>query len=112
MKIIVPLVAPGMNQIRAMHFHAYRRLRDVWQRTIWALVGRQKRLMGKVNVSIHVEHSRLYDPDNLVGCAKIPLDCLVRLGIIPTDTPEHLTLSVTQEKSKEKQTTITLEGQR
>lgn len=109
MKIIVPMVAPGMNQIRDMHHFEYKRLRETWQRTMWALIGRQKKPVGKVKVSIHVEHTRLYDPDNLVGCAKIPLDCLVRLEVLPNDTPENLTLSVTQSKSKEKQTTILIE---
>lgn len=112
MKIIVPMIAPGMNQIRDMHHFEYKRTREAWQRTIYALIGRQKRPVGKVRIEVHVEHSRLYDPDNLVGCAKIPLDCLVQLGVIPNDKEENLTLSVTQSKSKEKQTTISIEEEK
>lgn len=109
MKITVPMVAPGMNQIRNMHHFEYKRTREAWQRTMYALIGRQKIPHGKVIVSIHVDHARLYDPDNLMGSAKIPLDCLVRLEILPDDKPENLLLLVTQSKSKDKQTTITIE---
>lgn len=112
MKFIVPMVAPGINQIRDMHFRVYKRTRDTWKRTMFALIGRQKRPVGKVRIEVHVEHSRLYDPDNLAGCAKIPLDCLVQLGVIPNDKEENLTLSVTQSKSKEKQTTISIEEEK
>lgn len=115
-RITVPMVPPSINKMRHMHFHDYRRLRDRWESTMYILMGHRQlselrqRPVGKVHVQMHIEHTRLFDPDGLYSAVKIPLDCLVRLEIIPNDTPENLTLSVTQAKSKEKQTTIVIDG--
>lgn len=43
---------------------------------------------------------RLLDPDNL--CPKYFIDCCRYAGLIPDDSPEFITLQVTQEKVKTK----------
>lgn len=59
-----------------------------------------------MRVRIHVQHSRLYDYDNLVSGCKPILDSLKSLGYIIDDSPEHIELSITDEKSIERQTII------
>ena len=107
------MVPPGINLIKRMHHFEYKQIRDAWKRTIFALAGRNKEQLeawadscNLLTVKIHIEHPRQFDPDNLVSAAKIPLDCLTLLHFIQNDTPEFIKLGVTQEKSREKQTTI------
>lgn len=112
MRIVVPMVPPSGNQMRRKYRHpfAYQKLRDGWKRTIWAMgtAGRNGVKAGNARllVKIHVEHSRLYDEDNLVSGCKPILDSLKGLGYIKDDSPEHIELEITQEKSIERQTTI------
>ena len=108
MKITVPMVPPSGNQMRRQYRHpfAYLKLRDSWQRTIWALAKRQPAMEVKAAVKLHVEHGRLYDEDNLIAGCKPILDSLKRLSLIRDDSPEFLELTVTQEKSRERQTII------
>lgn len=117
MKITVPMVPPSPNQLRRTyrHYQAYKRLRDGWQRTIWALKGSsasswESNPRGKVLVRIHIEHGRLFDPDNLVGACKPVLDSLKNLCFIRDDSTEFLELKVTQERSIERKTTIEIQG--
>ncbi len=114
MKITVPMVPPGINQRLKMHHMDYKRVRDGWQSAIYHLVSGLNRANlytahtrhEKMRVKIHIEHSRLFDPDNLTSAAKTPLDCLRRLKFLFDDTPQYLELDVTQSKSRENQTTI------
>ncbi len=63
---------------------------------------------GRVCVSVKSHRTRLCDPDNL--CPKYFIDCLRYAGIIENDTPELVTLQVSQEKCKRKEarTVITI----
>jgi hypothetical protein len=102
------MVPPSGNVMRRKYRnpHAYARLRDSWMRTMWVLAKRSSFEEGKATVHIHVEHGRLYDEDNLIAGCKPILDSLKGLCYIRDDSPEFLELVVTQEKSRERQTTI------
>src|SRR5271170_7979336 len=118
MKLIIPLTPPSGNRMRRYYRTPgrYRQLRYTWQRTIWALAGIKEKATlpkpeagKKIRVGIHVEHKRLYDEDNLVaGCKVIP-DVLKRLAFINDDSPDWIDLQVTQEKSPNMRTILTLE---
>jgi hypothetical protein len=49
---------------------------------------------GRIRVVITSSRRRLIDPDNL--CPKYFIDCLRYSGLIPDDSPEHITLEVKQ----------------
>jgi len=113
MKIIVPMVPLSMNQQKAIHFHDYKKTRDAWQRTIFALfTWQQKKKLAewvkagtKVTVKIHIERPRLLDPDGIA--VKEILDSLVRLELLGGDSSEYIDLpQPTQEKSRQRRTTI------
>lgn len=57
----------------------------------------------KVRFEMTIHHSRMFDPDNLVACAKVPLDAAKSLGIILDDSPSHIELSVKQLKSSRRE---------
>ena len=111
------MVPPPANELRRKYQdpQEYKRLRDSWQRTIYALVSVRDRLDlqfsadegASARVSIVVEHRRLYDPDKLPASIQPVLDSLVNLGLIRDDSfrlPRFVT--VAQKKSPEMQTQI------
>ena len=60
-------------------------------------------LEDRIRVQIIIHHSRLFDPDNMVSCAKVPLDAAKYLGIISDDSHRCIELEVSQEKSKRRE---------
>ena len=80
--------APGMNVLMRMHFRTYGKLRDKWQVLLREAVGTY-RFRGKVDVRIIRFYAGVpMDLDNLWSTCKIPLDAMVRSGILPSDNPE------------------------
>jgi Holliday junction resolvase RusA-like endonuclease len=73
-----------------------------------AKLKRWARVRNRLKVEIHVEHLQPFDQDNLYSCAKLPLDALVRMDFLADDSPEFIDLTVTQSRSKAKQTTISI----
>jgi hypothetical protein len=63
----------------------------------------------KVTITLH--HSRLFDPDSLVGCVKPVLDALRHWKLLVDDRPKWIDLEVFQEKSsrKDQYTTIVID---
>ena len=108
----MPGCPPSGNVMRRKyrHPHAYARLRNDWQRTIWAFLAPGNRrtacLESKMRVMVTIEHARLYDADNAISGCKPLLDSLTRLVLIRDDSPEWMELEVRQVKSRENQTTI------
>jgi hypothetical protein len=94
--------------------HAYKQLRKSWAWNIWALLHPQDRRRDtpdcKLRVTITIYHKRFYDDDNAISGLKPILDSLVALGIIKDDSPEWIELHVVQVKSRENQTTISVEA--
>lgn len=92
---------PSNNEIKNMHFMAYRKLRSSWKQRIWA-----EGLKGKIPTApiqqsaIIVERScvGVLDWDNALGGLKPLLDCLVTpkkanpdgLGVIVDDNPRNM----------------------
>lgn len=56
---------------------------------------------GRVRIRVTSFRTRLCDPDNL--CPKYFIDCLRYSGLIQNDTPDLITLEVSQEKVKKNQ---------
>ena len=68
---------------------------DTWCYAIWAKVNEARvPPMGKCKLlaTIYYKENRKRDLDNAeYGLKKITQDCLVRMGLIPDDTPDHVT---------------------
>jgi hypothetical protein len=58
----------------------------------------QRRSPVRIKVRIISFRARLLDKDNLTGGAKSLADALVRTGLLPDDSPEHIDLTVEQIK--------------
>jgi hypothetical protein len=111
-------VPPSANVLKRKYRnpHAYARLRDEWQRTIYYSIGPQFRCwleamakLGKrMSVKITIQHKKLYDEDNAMAGCKPLLDSLVRLKLLADDDTAHLELSVDQEKINMDSTRITI----
>ena len=85
MTITIDELAPGMNVLMRMHFRTYGKIRDKWQLMVRAAFG-----ITRFTLPCDVHITRFYattplDPDNLYASAKIPLDALVRAGILAND---------------------------
>jgi hypothetical protein len=112
----MPGCPPSGNVMRRKYRspHAYKRLREGWQRTIWAFLAPGRRCYElpeqKMHVVVTIEHMKLYDADNAISGCKPLLDSLTNLGIIRDDSPERIELHVLQVKSRENQTTISVEA--
>lgn len=116
--ITVPFTPPSANVLKRKYRnpHAYARLRDSWQHTIYYLIDAQTRMwleamakLGKkMRVEITIQHKKLYDEDNAMAGCKPLLDSLVRLKLLADDNSAHLELSVTQEKINADSTRISI----
>jgi len=94
---------PSVNEIRSMHYQAYRKLRRAFQMEVWAsLLAAGYRIPAAPlqTVGLYIERGSagLLDWDNAYGGLKPLLDCLVSktpknpdgLGIIQDDSPRHM----------------------
>lgn len=105
----VPRIPPSPNQLHGKHWRARFNLKNTWivelqvgaQREDWARL-REWHEVSKVKFEMIIHHSRFFDPDNLVSCAKVPLDAAKWLGFITDDSSKWIELVVTQEKAKRK----------
>ncbi len=91
MTITIDELAPGMNVLMRMHFRTYGKLRDKWQTWLRSLAG-----TARFHKPCEVRIVRYYagvpmDLDNLWSTGKVPLDALVRAGILPSDNPSAVT---------------------
>lgn len=75
----LPLATPSLNEIRGLHFRAYRRLRQQWCADVFAALGHRKPAQPLRRAFIEVwRHSRGdLDWDNAYGGLKVLIDCLV-----------------------------------
>lgn len=93
---------PSNNQIRGLHFAAYRSIRKDWQMRVFVGLGaRRPKLPLSVSfLDIERRSSGELDWDNAYGGLKPLLDCLVMpsrrnpdgLGLIQDDSPKHMPL--------------------
>ena len=118
--IRIPRTPPSLNELRGKfkNIHEYQRLRDSIQSDIFHLTKKvdvrglraHKDLKHRAKVLILVERKKLLDKDNLYGGIKPLLDALVRLEFIVDDSAKWIDLDVTQEKSNDPQTVISIES--
>lgn len=95
-------IPPSPNVIRRKYRnpHAYMRLRNSWEIMLRSapaphhrkVLTEQAKKGGKLTVQITMQHSRLYDPDNLMGAQKLVLDALVNIGYLAADSADKLVL--------------------
>jgi hypothetical protein len=88
----IPLVPPSLNTWQTVHWAKRKRIKDEWANAIWALCNESRvPPMDKVHLSavLLFATNRKRDADNFESTLKkITQDSLVRIGIIPDDTPE------------------------
>lgn len=113
-RIVVPEAPLSLNRLLELHHMELHRYKARWQRMMWGLIGVQDRawleslakLGIRMKVEIEVHHPRLFDPDNLVP--KAILDGLVNLKYLSGDSGKQIDLSVSQVKSLDRQTVISI----
>ena len=100
------------NKLLRMHFAQRARLKKAIE---IQLVGFGDAPIPEMIPKIRVEITRHYgyrkrefDLDNLYGSAKLLLDAMRGIGVIPDDTPKHIDLCVEQKKSPDKSTFVTI----
>ena len=116
--LVCPGCPPSANQLKRKYRSpfAYKRLRDGYEHTLYYLVSWQDRAWlqalaragTKMEVTITILHSRLYDKDNAYSSVKILLDAMVRLEFLRNDDPGHLELEVEQQKIRANETWISI----
>ena len=113
------LVPRSANLLRRKYRnpHAYARMRDEWSWNLMAAATLNERhalkqfpkTMKRTKIDIHVQHSRLFDRDNLWASVKPILDSMKNLHWITDDSDEEIELQVTQGKAQPDKTVIKLE---
>lgn len=99
---------PGGNELKALHYRDYKKVRDEWQMRL--MVERVPEIPTPCTLTMTVFSSNKMDLDNVAACAKVPLDCLQRLGKLKDDSSDHITeLVVRHEKCKRKDAGVRLE---
>lgn len=91
---------PSLNEMLRKHWTADRKLKTHWLRLVWVGVNGQVPPMPlkRALITITRVSPRVLDPDNV--CVKHLIDGLRSCGVLVDDTPEHITLTVRQEKGK------------
>ena len=100
MKFYIKELAPGLNVMLRQHFRTRGCIRDRWTTEILAQREGGPINLRKVRILIRRYFARNpLEIDNLYASAKIPLDALVRAGILLDDSLEVLLdLRMTQHK--------------
>lgn len=101
------LVSP--NKMLRMHFGARSRMKKGISVCIVAYADEMTELSPMIDLDIkryYGYRKRAFDKDNLYGSAKFLIDALRDHKIIPDDTPKHINLTVTQDKSPTKETFV------
>jgi hypothetical protein len=92
-----------------MHFAQRSRWKKAIEAHLVAFGGDMPELTPKIKLNI-IRHygyrKRALDKDNLYGACKPIIDAIRNFKIIPDDTPNHIDLHVTQQRSPNKTTFI------
>jgi hypothetical protein len=115
-------IPPSANVLKRKYRnpHAYAKLRDEWQRSIYYSASPHTRswleamakLGKKMRVKITLQHKKEYDKDNAYGGCKPLIDALVRLKWLADDDNDHLDETVDQEQINTLMTRIYIEEAR
>ena len=99
---------PGTNELKGMHHRAYTKLRNEWEMRL--MVEQVPKIPTPCTLTVTVFSSGKMDLDNCSACAKIPLDCLQRLGLLEEDNTDHITrLTTLHQKSTRAEAGIRLD---
>ena len=107
LRLCCPL-SPSQNVLQGWHWAKRGRYRDVclpiltWQVNHLVSIPQGKAWARVVEISL-VRCSTATvaaDPSNLWAGLKGPIDCLVRSGLVPNDTPEHVRLGTVQDRPR------------
>ena len=110
------MTPPSGNMLIRQHWAVRKRTMDTWCYAIWGRVNESHVPVQNVvtlSATIYYKENRKRDLDNAeYGLKKITQDCLVRMGLIPDDTPDHVTWgAVTMDSDKwNPRTEIVLSG--
>lgn len=109
-EITIDRLPPGTNKLERMHWATKKKKISTWM----ALIRSKTRHAheGCVDVYFTTHRSRFLDVDNHAASAKIPLDALVRTGIIKEDNPKVITNYYPNQikcKRKDERTVIRIE---
>ena len=91
----IPMTPYSANHLLRCHWTERKKIMDLWCYAIWARVNEarippQNAVM--LEATIYFKDKRKRDLDNFAfSLQKITQDCLQRIGIIPDDTPDHVT---------------------
>lgn len=93
----LPAATPSNNEIKSMHFHAYKKLRNSWRANVVTALGGKLPTAPIIRSALEIERycAGSLDWDNAYGGLKPLLDCLVApsarnpdgLGLIQDDSP-------------------------
>lgn len=117
--MVLPLDMPSLNAYMRWHFRKQKKWREQLEQYIYVLGQPLLKFQCPVKVEIVRQYGyrkRAYDTDNLYAAAKPILDVLKEprgrsrygLGVILEDNPAYCSLSVSQEKSSDKSTRISV----
>jgi hypothetical protein len=99
---------PGLNKLMRMNRFAYQRLLKNWE-VLLRTVTRNVVIETPCVLTFTVHASLDMDWENAAVCQKIPMDCLVRLGLIPDDSPKYImAMNIRQEKCPRKDVGFTM----
>jgi len=94
--LTIPLLPPSLNAWQSCHWAKRKRIKDEWCNAVWALCN-ESRIppMERIHLEavLFFATKRKRDTDNYVITYKIVQDCLVRIGMIPDDNTDHVSIS-------------------
>ena len=94
--LTIPLLPPSLNAWTSCHWAKRKRIKDEWTHAIWALTNEQRiPPMERVHLEavLFFATNRRRDVDNYVVVYKIAQDSLVRIGMIPDDSQDHVSIT-------------------
>lgn len=105
MLLEIPRIPPTPNDLLGCHWRHRQRNQKLWRDEVFYAM-RAAGYLGeriawkRAKVTIDRRSRGELDPDNLVACVKPIIDGLRYANVIENDTPQHLELVVTQERTR------------
>lgn len=110
-KLDLPESTPTNNALLRQHWTKYRQIRKHWSMLVMMAKSHARihlRTTQPVSVTIIRYGKQPLDPDNLVGGCKVLIDALKDHGLIADDSPQYLTLAVSQQIDQMARTQVSI----